>query len=382
MSFNFDESIDRSHTDSEKWAKYAGRDILPMWVADSDFRCAPNIIQALEQRVAEGLFGYGKPPETFQKTTAAWLIKHYQWDVDPDWIIPLQGIKSSLALITEYFCTTQGSIITHTPTYPVFTQLAQVAKRQLVKLSMQRSAQGWRPQSPFALASSELKPQLLMLCNPHNPTGHVFLRQELEQISEFCLQHDLLVCSDEIHADLVLDKSTKHIPFATLNPDCAQRTITLVSPSKTFNLAGLGASAAVIPNPELRQSFKQISAYRLPEPTLLGLTAATAAWQGGADWLGAQRNYLLANRDRLVNALQCFPEFIITAPKAGFLAWIDCEKLGVADPSLWFELAGLGLTSGKDFGNPYAVRLNFACSRARLEQAIERISQYRLHYFR
>uniref|UniRef100_A0A8R2BAQ5 cysteine-S-conjugate beta-lyase n=1 Tax=Acyrthosiphon pisum TaxID=7029 RepID=A0A8R2BAQ5_ACYPI len=202
--------------------------------------------------------------------------------------------------------------------------------------------------------------RLLMLCNPQNPGGTVYRREELEAQLAFAQQHDLIVCSDEIHCDLILSPDARHIPFAALSDDAAQRSITLISPSKTFNIAGLGASMAIIPNPELRKRFKQVREGIVPGVDILALVAAEAAWREGDAWLEAQIDYLRANRDWLVAQVNALPELQMNSPEATYLGWIDASQLDVASPALYFEKHGLGFSPGRDFGDDNFVRLTSA----------------------
>ena len=217
------------------------------------------------------------------------------------------------------------------------------------------------------------KEKLLMLCNPQNPGGTVYRRDELEAQLAFARQHDLIVCSDEIHCDLLLEPGVRHIPFASLSEDAAQRSVTLISPSKTFNIAGLGASLAIIPNAELRARFKQARYGIVPEVDILALVAAEAAWRGGDAWLEGLLAYLRAGRDRLHAAVNALPGLSMASPEATYLGWIDCSGLDVASPARYFENRGLGFSPGRDFGDDRFVRFNFGCTHATLEEALDRL---------
>lgn len=212
-----------------------------------------------------------------------------------------------------------------------------------------------------------------MLCNPQNPGGTVYRRQELLQQHEFAKKHNLVVCSDEIHCDLLLEPGCEHIPFATLNDDAAQRSVTLMSPSKTFNIAGLGASMAIIPNPELRKKLVRARSGIVPEVDVLALVAAQAAYQHGQEWLDELLVYLRANRDWVIERINAMPGLALQPIEATYLAWIDCSQLPVDNPHAFFEQAGVGLSPGLDFGNRRFVRLNFGCRRELLSQALDRM---------
>ncbi len=371
MSFNFDESIERNHTDSEKWSKYRDRDIIPLWIADTDYRTAPQIIEGLQQRVAHGIFGYGDDKGALAQTTVDWVSMQYGWQIKPEWVVYLSGIKPVFALVQECLLESDQRSICHSPIYPPFTQRAEQCNRTQRRLPYPI----FDNTSPLSLPLPKLSAQdkLYLLCNPHNPGGYVYRRAELEQIARYAQDNDLWVCSDEIHADLILEDRLQHIPFASLSSDSEQRSITLLSAAKSFNLAGLGCAVAIIPNDRLRAKFSAAVTRRLAEPSILSLQAMNVAWRSAQPWLKAQCAYLRQNRDHLVAALDEIPGLTMVSPEAGFLAWLDASALGLESPARWFETQGLGFTDGAPFGDPQAVRINFGCTRARLEQAIQRL---------
>ena len=371
MSFNFDERVERYHTDSEKWLKYRDQGIIPLWVADTDFRTAPAIQQALATRVAQGVFGYNDDQHKLAKATAQWVKKQYDWTIDPDWVVPLSGIKPIFSLLQECLLSAEQGSVCHTPIYPPFTQSASNAQRaqRLIPYPL-------LDEPDFLFASlPALTPQerLLFICNPHNPGGKSYSRKALSLLADYAEHYDLWVCSDEIHADLLLEPDRRHIPFASLSASSAQRSITLLSAAKAFNLAGLGCAVAIVPNHRLRERIRRAVAQRMAVPNTLGLVATCAAWQQSEAWLIAQRHYLRENRDHLAASLQQLPALRMVVPDAGFLAWIDASGLQQADPHRWFEQHGLGLTAGAAFGDPQAVRLNFGCCRALLDEALIRL---------
>ncbi|MCR3755732.1 MAG: negative regulator of MalT activity/cystathionine beta-lyase [Sodalis sp. Psp] len=373
MVFNFDECIDRRHSDSYKWQKYAGRDVIPLWVADTDFRSPPCIIEALCARIEHGVFGYGTLPAALTEIFIKRMHERYQWDVRPEWLIFLPGLVSGLHLTVRALTSVGEAIVIPYPSYPPFRTAARSAGRQHRLASMRLVSSRWCVDFSGTDPVMTGKESLLMLCNPHNPGGTAYRRGELEQHLDFARQHDLLVCSDEIHCDLLLTPDVHHIPFASLSEDAAQRSITLMSPSKTFNIAGLGASVAVIPNAHLRMQFAAARAGIVPMVDVLALTAANAAWQDGQDWLTQQLDYLRGNRDRLTERLRKIPGLMLSGPEATYLAWIDASRLAVADPHAFFERAGVGLSAGAEFGDNRFVRLNFGCTRALLEEALDRM---------
>lgn len=373
MAFDFDQWIDRRHSDSLKWHKYGDRDVLPLWVADTDFRSPPCIIEAIKKRADHGVFGYGDTPSGLIDITLSRLAQRYNWHIQPDWIVMLPGVVSGLNLSVRAFTETGQRTVAPTPIYPPFRSASRLAEREQLNLPLRLENDRWIVDlNAVALQGNE---QLLMLCNPQNPGGTVYRRDELEAQRAFAQQHDLIVCSDEIHCDVILSPDAQHIPFAALNEDAAQRSITLISPSKTFNIAGLGASMAIIPNPALRKRFKQVREGIVPGVDILALVAAEAAWREGDAWLDAQLDYLRANRDWLVAEVNALPELQMASPEATYLGWIDASQLDVASPALYFEKYGLGFSPGRDFGDDNFVRFNFGCTRALLEQAVTRLQQ-------
>lgn len=372
MAFNFDEGIDRRHSDSSKWNKF-GDEVLPMWVADMDFRSPPCILDALHQRVEHGVFGYGVRPRELIEVVIERMASRYQWQIKPEWIVILPGVVAGLNLSVRAFTSPNESTIAPTPIYPPFRKSSAFAQRPQLNAPLRLENGRWVIDLPSLEPLLTGKEKLLMLCNPQNPGGTVYRRKELQQQLEFAQRHDLIVCSDEIHGDLLLDPDAKHIPFATLSADAEQRSITLLSPSKTFNIAGLGASLAIIPDPQLRKQFNTTRDGIVPSVDVLALTAATAAWRAGESWLQELLPYLRCNRDRLVSAINNMPGLTMATPQATYLGWVDATALPVDNPTLFFQKAGLGFSPGTDFGEAKFVRINFGCTSANLEEAIKRM---------
>jgi cystathionine beta-lyase len=372
----FDKEIDRTDTYSEKWEKYKGRDIIPMWVADSDFKTAPEITQALQTRVAQGVFGYSEQPtEGVKEAIQSHLQSQYGWSIEKDWIVPLPSLVSGLALSCLMTDSEDDEVIIPATIYPPFKYVTDNTQRQAVKVLMklETDSERWVLDCDALEKTITLKTKLLLFCNPHNPAGTVYTKEELEQIHDICQRHDLLICSDEIHCDLVLDESKKHIPLALLNNDAANRSITLMAASKTFNVAGLGFGFAIIPNNDLRTKFRIIVRQRMPDINILAQTATEAAFKHGESWRLQQIEYLRGNRDYLMQEINSIKGLKMYPLEATFLAWIDVSKLGLDDPESFFEEAGVGISAGKYFGDDNFVRLNFACRRSLVEKAVGRI---------
>lgn len=373
MAFNFDEGIDRRHSDSSKWNKYA-EDVLPMWVADMDFRSPPCIIDALQQRISHGVFGYGDRPHEFLDVIIERMANRYQWHIQPEWIVLLPGVVAGLNLSVRAFTQPDEMTIAPTPIYPPFRKSSAFAHRPQLNAPLKLHQDRWLIDLPSLTTQPGGKEKLLMLCNPQNPGGTAYRRDELEQHLAFAQRHDLIVCSDEIHCDLLLEPGVTHIPFATLSEDAQQRSITLISPSKTFNIAGLGASVAIIPNPELRKQFNRVRDGIVPSVDVLAITAAVAAWRDGDPWLQELLPYLRRNRDRLAQAIIGMDGLEMSSPQATYLGWVDASALPVENPTQFFQKAGLGFSPGADFGEAKFVRINFGCTSALLEECIERMN--------
>ncbi|MCS3408405.1 MalY/PatB family protein [Serratia sp. AKBS12] len=374
MAFNFDQWVDRSHSESVKWDKYHDRDIIPLWVADSDFLSPPAVIDALHQRVAHGVFGYGHPSPELIKVFTRRMVERYNWCIKPEWLIFLPGLVCGLNLCVRAFTSDDDGTIAPTPIYPPFRKAAMFVRRSQLSIPMQLHDRRWLPDLPSVARQLTGREKLLLLCNPHNPGGTVYRRDELLAQQQFAQAHELIVCSDEIHCDLLLEPGMRHIPFATLNEDAALRSVTLMSPSKTFNIAGLGASMAIVPNPELRRALCRERRGIVPEVDVLALVAAQAAYRHGQPWLDAQLTYLRGNRDLVMECINALPGLQLQPVEATYLAWIDCSGLPVDNPHVFFEQAGVGLSPGLDFGDRRFVRLNFGCQRDLLLRALQRMS--------
>lgn len=378
MTYDFDTVAERRGTDSQKWQKYGDRDILPLWVADMDFRSSPEIIQALRTRVDHGIFGYARPtPATVEAVVSALLVR-FGWKVDPSWLVWLPGLVCGLNVTAQAFAQPGESVLTCTPVYPPFMTAPRNSGRQslAVPLALRSSDCTWVIDFDALEAAVTPQTKLFFLCNPHNPIARVFRRDELVRLAEFCLKHRLLLCSDEIHCDLILD-TIPHLPTATLGAEIAARTITLMAPSKTYNVPGLGTSFAVISDPALRATFVRATAGIVAEVTTLGFAACEAAYRDSEPWRQGLLEYLRGNRDFILDYLaREVPGVRVEAPiEATYLAWFNVQALGLSDPIAHFEKHGLGLSDGAFFGGRrgYHVRLNFGCPRATLAEGLRRM---------
>ncbi|MEZ5278755.1 MAG: PatB family C-S lyase [Opitutaceae bacterium] len=373
MKYDFESVVDRSHSDSQKWQRYRGRDILPMWVADMDFKCAPEIQEALAARLSEGVFGYAGPtPSTIEAAVEA-MDRKFEWAIQPEWLVWLPGLVRGLNLACRAVGQPGDSVLTMTPVYGPFLTSPLHADRKRIDVPVLKAGDAWQIDWEALEAAVDTRTRLLLLCNPHNPIGRVYRRNELERLADFSLRHDLIVCSDEIHCELILDP-LEHIPWPTLSSGIAERSITLISPSKTFNTAGLACGLAVIPDPRLRSAFKRAGAGILAEVSCFGFTCFEAAWRKGEPWRLALLDHLRANRDRLLDFVRReLPGVTANPIEATYLAWLDISPLGLRNPVTHFESHGIGLSGGREFGGADQVRLNFACPTTTLEQGLQRL---------
>jgi cysteine-S-conjugate beta-lyase len=376
-TFNFDQVIDRSSSESIKWKLFPA-DVLPLWVADLDFLSPPAVIDALKARADHGIFGYAIPPRELTDVIIQRMEHFYNWKITPEMVVFLPGIVSGLNQFCHAFAKRSTSVIVQTPVYPPFLSAPGNAGLEMVDAPLQRMPNG-RYEIDFEALEARMKAgsSVFILCNPHNPVGRVFQPDELAKIASLCKQYDVILCSDEIHCDLIYS-GIKHTPIASLDEEISQRTITFMAPSKTYNVAGLDCAFAVIPNPELRKEFETGNQGLVPHVNIMGLTAAQASFQFGEEWLKELISYLDANQTYLQKYLQeNLSELKMYPCEATYLAWIDCSGLNIEGSAQEFFLkeCKVGLNPGKDFGPNCSnfVRLNFGCPRSVLEQALERI---------
>ena len=370
MTFDFDHPPDRRSGDSVKWNRWAGRDVLPLWVADMDVPVAPPIQEALRRRIDHGVFGYAEPSPSLVQAVVDHLAAEYGWAIDPAWIVWLPGLASGLHVACR---AVGGAAFAATPVYPPFLSAAG----RVATAPLRRGERRW--EWDLAAVETALGPECrtFLLCHPHNPVGRAWDEDELRAIDDLAARRGLVVCSDEIHCGLLLEPRRRHRPFATVSEEAARRSITLMSPSKTFNLPGLGCAFAIVPDPALRRAFRGAMRGIVPHPNVLGLVACEAALRDGGAWHRALLEYLRGNRDRVVEAIGEIPRLRTTPVEATYLAWIDARETGLARPDRHLEAGGLGLSAGADFGPSGIydgfVRLNFACARVRLDEALRRL---------
>lgn len=368
----FDQEIDRRNTNSYKWDKYP-ENILPVWVADMDFRAAPPIIEALNKVTQHGVFGYSRCPDELYEVVIDRLTTRHDWDIEKSWMVWLGGLVPAIGLSIRALTQVGEAVMTATPVYHPFMIETEMAGRELQKVPLRLEGERWTLDFDAIEAAITPNTKLFLLCNPHNPVGTMFTRDELQQLHDICQRHGIIVCSDEIHCDLILDNTKKHITYATLNPEAAQNSLTLLAPSKTFNLAGLGCSLVVIPNEELRTKFIRAKAGLMPMLSAYAYEAALAAYRDGAEWHAALLAYLKVNHNLLLDAVNQMKGVKMRPLEATYLAWIDVRDTGLSDVAKRLEEAGVGINDGAIFGQPGFIRLNFACTRATLEEVIRRM---------
>ena len=371
---DFDEVVERRGTGSTKWEKYRGRDVLPFWVADMDFRAPSFVLDAIAARLHHGVLGYTETPPALIDAVLAWLTREFGWRVSSDWLVWLPGVVPGLNLACRAVGAPGSSVLIPVPVYYPFLAAPGHACRERLDVALVRDHEQWvMPLDAFErIVRADTR--LLMLSNPQNPTGRVYSEPELEAVADFCLRHDMVICSDEIHCGLVLEDGKRHLPIASLAPEIADRTITLMAPTKSYNIPGLGCAFAVIPNEGLRAAFLAARGGLLQSAGPLAFAAAIAAYRDTSDWLPSLRRYLRANAELLGAELATLPGVTTTPVEATCLAWIDIRSLALADPAAFFESHGLGLSIGEQFAGPGFVRFNFGCPRSTLVEGMRRFS--------
>ncbi|MEO7099289.1 MAG: PatB family C-S lyase [Luteolibacter sp.] len=375
MNFDFDTPITRRGTGCIKYDRRPELD--PFWVADMDFVSAPPILEALHQRVNHGVFGYAQPHEGLNEAVLAYLHDRRGASVPLDHIVHLGGLVPALSLAARAYCKAGDAVMTCTPVYPPFIGVHHDAHVSLIKVDHASVDGQWSFDWEAMEKAVTPETKVFLLCNPQNPLGRVFSAAEITKLAEFCETHDLVLVSDEIHCDLIFDETaTPHFSALNLPENLATRSITLLSPSKTWNIAGLGYAFAVIPDDTLRRRFTAARGHTLSEINALSYYAAEAAYRHGEPWRRELVSYLKTNRDTLVDFISTRCPGLSVAPgEATYLAWIDARSMGVENPALHFEKkAGLFLSDGTYFGWPGWIRFNFGCPHARVLEGLEKIA--------
>ncbi|RRW54652.1 MalY/PatB family protein [Pseudomonas moraviensis] len=377
MTFDFDQLFDRHHTGSTKWSRYPA-DVLPMWVADMDFAAPPVIVEALQQRLLHPLLGYSVAQDNLREAIVADLWHKYSWQVKPQELIFLPGVESGFNMALKALVQAQQNVVVQVPNYPPLRHAPGHWGLNKVELQFEAQADGTYATPLDALRESLKGGGALLLSNPHNPIGKVFARDELQAVADICEAQDAWIISDEIHAELCFDGRV-HIPTASLSPEISKRTITLMSASKAYNIAGLKTSFMIIQDAALRERVNHARCGMVDSVNPLGMEATRVAYSEAAPWLAELKTYLQANRDWLVGAVRTrLPGVTINVPQGTYLAWLDCTALDLPDPQRFFlEQGKVGLSAGLDFGDRHQqfVRLNFGCPRALLEEGVARMER-------
>lgn len=378
MTTDFDRTVNRRGTDSVKWGWYG--DAIPMWVADMDFLAPEPVIAALQKRVSHGVFGYANEPPQLREVMRDWLIRRFNWRVPADALVFTPGVVTAFNVASRAFCSPGDGVLVQAPVYPPMRTAPANFGMVRDEMELARGPDG-RYFVDYDLMNTTItaRTKLFMLCNPHNPTGRVFGRDELLRVAEVSLAKGLVICSDEIHCDLVY-APYKHLPIASLDPEIARRTVTVMAPSKTFNIPGLGFSFAIIEDPDLRKQYKAAGRDIVPHINVMGYTAALAAYTECDPWLSECIAYLQANRDFLAQFVaERLPGAQMALPEATYLAWLDFKAAELGeDPFRFFlERAGVALNEGAPFGpgSDGFARLNFGCPRSQLIEALERMEK-------
>jgi cystathionine beta-lyase len=373
MAYDFDELIERRGSWSTRWERYPA-EVIPLWVADTDFRAPPAVLDAMRRRIAHGVFGYSAPPEALRSAVVERMQRLYGWRIEPAWVAFVSGVVPGLHLAARHLARPDQHVLLPRPVYQHLKRAPELAQRALTEVPLVQSNGRWVWDEDALAAAVRPQSRLLMLCNPQNPGGSIFTRAELERLAAFAEKHDLLIVSDEIHADLLLDQGKPHIPIASLSREACRRSVTLLSPNKAFGFPGAGCAFAVIEDPELRRAFSADHHATVHDASVFAYEAALAAYRECSDWLEAQLAYLRANRDLVEQCVAQIRGLEMTHVEATYLAWIDASGLGAADPYQHFLTHGVATSPGSQFGSPQFVRLNFGTRRALLAEALERIS--------
>ena len=374
---DFDKVVERRGTGSSKWSKY-GADILPMWVADMDFPSAPEIVDAIKSRLEHPCLGYGVARDELRACIVADLQAKYDWTIAPEDIVFLPGVEPGFNMALKAMLAPGDGVLVQTPVYRPILNAPSHWGTNRVEAPLVATDGGYKLDLDDFHAKLK-QSKAFLLCNPQNPTGKAFKREELSAIAELCESHDTLIISDEIHCDLLFD-GRKHVPTASLSPEAANRTITLMSAAKTYNIAGLKTAFAIVQNREMREKYVQCRLGMVDSVNILGLEATLAAYSHADAWKTSMLAYIQSNRDFLTTEIaRRFPKIRLIKAEATFLAWLDCSELGLkTDPQTFFlERGKVGFSAGSEFGAAFShnLRVNFGCPRALLEEGIERMAR-------
>ena len=382
--YDFDTLVDRHQTQSSKWERYPGA--LPLSVAEMEFPIAPPIEAALKRRIKHGFFGYTLASDDLREIIVQRMRNRYQWEIQPDHLVFNSGMILMLNVIVQAIGKAGDGVLMDAPTYGPFLTIPGNRARFPQTVDMRRiedDSRTFHYEIDFEALEDAITPQtsLYLLCNPHNPGGRLFRREELERLAALCLKHDIFIAADEIHADIIMDTEAIHTPIGSLSPDIAQKSITMLSQSKSFNMAGMACSVAIVANDTLRERIQKLSRASGYHVGPLTYAAMEAAYRDSGDWLAAALDYVRTNRDLYVRFVRDeLPMLKTTIPEATYMAWIDCSALHLPDefdnPQVFFtKEARVATSPGPFFGKHFAnyVRLNFAVPRSMLLDALHQM---------
>ena len=376
MKYDFDSIVERKHTHSTKWLKFSDPNIIPMWIADMDFACPKEITDPMRERVDQGIFGYTDTPDELTQILKERIKLRSGWDIEEEWVVWVPGAVVALNLACKVVLSPGEIVVTPSPIYAPFEDASENMDRGMVKnfLIDNNGRMELDFEATEELLSKDTK--MLFFCNPHNPGGTVFNKEEITTLVEICERHNITICSDEIHCDLILQDDLEHFHLASLNEYAKQNSITILGPCKTFNLAGFPLAASIIPNKELREDFIRNTKGIVSHIDNLAFVASTAAYKCAGEWHKELIEYLQENKKILIEGLNKIDGLSLSGPEAGFLAWVDCRETGLDTPGDFFiNHAGVGVYDGSWFGREGYIRLNFGCPRSVLEESIERIQK-------
>lgn len=372
--FDFCKPTNRANTRSLKWDKYDDQ-IIPLWVADMDFEVSPEIQQALEERVKHGIFGYTRPDLEWAQVVVDYYQNTHNWSIKPEWVVWVPGVVASMNLACKAWSAHLPKVLTPEIIYPHFHSAPSNNNKDCLFMPMTYAEGRLRIDLASLPDNPSTEAKVLLFCNPQNPGGCVYTADELDAIDAYCQKHDLILVSDEIHADLILDQDKKHIPYGSISDHALNNSMVLGAASKTYNVAGLACSWAIIANDQLRTSFQKAMHGIVSEINPLGYLATITALQTGQQWQQQLLDYLRGNRDYLAHQFASIEGMNMLPLESTFLAWVDVSELGLDNPPAFFEAAGVGMSPGVGFNDKNFMRLNFGCQRAVLEEAINRIKQ-------
>ncbi len=383
--WNFDEVIDRQGSDSIKYDKrdevFGRKDVIPMWVADMDFKSPPFVIEAISRKLNQEILGYSFRPDGYFTSIVNWLKKRHQWDVRAEWIEFSPGIVPALNMCTLAYTNPGDEIIIQPPVYTPFFRAARDHGRRLVYNCLKETESGWIMDIDDLASKITPSTRMVILSNPHNPVGRAWHREELEAVVDLCRGKEIVIISDEIHSDLIL-QGNRHVPLASLSEEAAAMTVTCIAPSKTFNLAGLSTSSLIISDESLHNKFwTTIENLHMHLGNIFGNVASEAAYTYGEEWLEELLLYIRGNVDLVVSFCQEYiPSIKPVKPEATYMIWLDCRALGLDGRNLqrfFVEKAGVGLNEGSAFGpgGEGFMRMNLACPRATVLKALEKIKK-------